>query len=182
MSSSTRAELARNLDSLEFRRALRHADIGNIVSTQLRIMMEHEGWSQTDLARHAEFKQPLISKYLAGYANYSVATLERLADAFDVSLAIRFEPFSRLAEFHDRMSAIDISVPRYERDTALKKMQAEDRPTPKRSATAEGQLRLGKGFEPDVTYLADYASRRTPSATGETRPPTPMKMASVGRR
>ena len=110
---SERKALARHLESREFRTALKRADIANGISFQLRAMMHARGWNQRDLARESGIKQPLISKYLRGYENYTVQTLDKLADAFDVSLAVRFEPYSQLVERHLNLSPESLRVPSY---------------------------------------------------------------------
>ena len=108
--------LAERLKSRDFRTALKLANIENGIAFQLIAMMGLRGWNQRELARRSGIAQPLISKYLRGYENYTVYTLDKLADAFDVSLVVRFEPYSQLLEYHNNMNSESLAVPSYSED------------------------------------------------------------------
>ena len=123
--SSNRQALAQRLASPKFRRTLRRADIANGLAFQLRAMMKERGWSQYELARRSGIAQPTISNYVRGYEKYSVETLDRLADTFDVNLGVRFEPYSDLVNYHIDLSPDRTLVPRYNRDVALREMQSD---------------------------------------------------------
>jgi len=56
----------------------------------LRLRME-KGWSQAELAEHAETKQANISRLESGLSNPSVKFLQKVAKALDATIAIRFE-------------------------------------------------------------------------------------------
>jgi transcriptional regulator with XRE-family HTH domain len=56
----------------------------------LRLRME-KGWSQTELAEHAETKQANISRLESGLSNPSLNFLQKVAKALDATVAIRFE-------------------------------------------------------------------------------------------
>jgi transcriptional regulator with XRE-family HTH domain len=56
----------------------------------LRLRVE-KGWSQVELAEHAETKQANISRLESGLSNPSVKFLQKVAEALDVTVAIRFE-------------------------------------------------------------------------------------------
>ncbi len=122
--SSKRQSIARRLASKKFRRTLKRADIANGISFQLKALMHARGWNQRDLARESGIAQPLLSKYLKGYESYSVQTLDKLADAFDVSLGVRFETYGQLVDYHIDLSPERLLVPRYDEDTALREMQS----------------------------------------------------------
>ena len=124
MTYSKRRSLARRIaTSRKYRQSLKRADIANGISFQLSAMMRERRWSQRALARESGIAQPVISKYLRGYEKYSVKTLDRLADTFDVSLAVRFEPYSKLVNYHVDLRPEVIQVPRCDKDDALREMQ-----------------------------------------------------------
>lgn len=118
--SEERRRLLEHLESKEFRDALVEADIANGILFQLKAMSEDRGWKQEELAEKADTAQPVISKYLKGYENFSVKTLRKLASAFDVSLTIRFERFSDLAYRHLNVDWASLAIPDYSNDAALR--------------------------------------------------------------
>lgn len=83
-------------------------------------MLEDRGWTQEELAEKAGTAQPVISKYLKGYENFSLKTLEKLASAFDVSLTTRFERFSDLVNRHLNVGWASLAIPDYPNDAALR--------------------------------------------------------------
>lgn len=115
-----RHRLLEHLESKEFRDALVESDIANGILFQLNAMSADRGWTQEELAEEAGTAQPVISKYLKGYENFSVKTLRKLASAFDVSLTIRFERFSELANRHLNMDWAGLAIPDHANDAALR--------------------------------------------------------------
>jgi transcriptional regulator with XRE-family HTH domain len=64
------------------------------IATQIKVLREQREWSQEELARHAEMKQARISLLEnADYGSWSISTLKRLANAFDLALRVSFESF-----------------------------------------------------------------------------------------
>jgi len=117
--SNERSQLLEQLENKEFRDALVEADITNGILFQLHAMLEERGWKQEDLAVRAGTSQPVISKYMQGYANYSVKTLKKLASALDVSLTVSFERFSDLANRNLTLEETDLKIPSFSEDAAL---------------------------------------------------------------
>ena len=107
----------------EYRHAYLSSAIGQTLSTQIYYLRTRENWSQYDLAEKAHMKQPQISRLEKTCENVSLATLKKIASAFDVALVIKFVPFSKavkelatenldqtILNFNkDRMSAISIA-------------------------------------------------------------------------
>ncbi len=118
--SEERRRLLEHLESKEFRDALVHADLANRILFQMKAMLEDRGWTQEKLAAKAGTAQPVISKYLKGYENFSINTLEKLASALDVSFTAGFEPFSDLAERHLNVDWASLAIPDYPNDAALR--------------------------------------------------------------
>jgi ribosome-binding protein aMBF1 (putative translation factor) len=58
----------------------------------VRELREQRGWSQTQLAQAAEMTQSAIARFEAGGTVPTLPVLERLAQAFDVELAVQFKP------------------------------------------------------------------------------------------
>jgi transcriptional regulator with XRE-family HTH domain len=92
-------QLWNNLQSLENRRELA-TEIATGLAFQIKALREKKGWTQAELARQTDKDQPTISQLEdPNYGRYSLATLKRLANAFDVALVVRFVPFSELVDW-----------------------------------------------------------------------------------
>jgi ribosome-binding protein aMBF1 (putative translation factor) len=57
-----------------------------------RELRERRGWSQTQLAKESGMTQSAVARFEAGGTVPTLAVLERLAAALDVSLKVGFEP------------------------------------------------------------------------------------------
>ena len=58
----------------------------------VRELREQRGWSQTQLAQAAGMTQSAVARFEAGGTVPTLPVLERLAQALDVELAVRFTP------------------------------------------------------------------------------------------
>lgn len=93
------------------------AHISNTIAAQLSAMREARGWTQTALADKAGMKQSRISALEdPNFENVEIATLRRLASAFDVALTVKFIPFSELARWTTEMKEPDLAVPEFSHD------------------------------------------------------------------
>jgi transcriptional regulator with XRE-family HTH domain len=100
------------------------------LAEQIREMRLARGWTQSELARATDKVQETISQLEnPNYGNYTIKTLQRLAEAFDVKLTVRFDPFSELVRWMTELSTEDLAVPDYDHDPGLI-------PTPSRVETA----------------------------------------------
>ena len=118
--SEERRRLLEHLENKEFRDALVEADMANGILFQMKAMLEDRGLTQEELAERAGTSQPVISKYLKGYENFSLKTLRKLASALDVSFNAGFERFSDLAKRHLQVDWASLAVPDYSNDAALR--------------------------------------------------------------
>lgn len=66
------------------------------IATQIKVLREQHGWSQKELARHAQMRQPRISVMEnVNYSSWSIKILRELAEAFDLTLCVFFESFGK---------------------------------------------------------------------------------------
>lgn len=77
----------------------RHKQAGQIldlaISAQIRHYRKLKHWSQATLAKKAGLHQSQISAMETdGYSEWTIATLQKLAGAFDVALIVGFEGWS----------------------------------------------------------------------------------------
>ena len=141
------------LGSQEYRDAYVAAHLSNTVAAQIAFLREREGWTQKELAQKAGMHQSRISALEdPNYENIEIATLRRLASAFEVGLTVRFVPFSEIIAWAGSSSPDKLAPP------AIK-----DDGYPSFQAVGSGQLSIGSfatatvdcGFSPMWTLPSD---------------------------
>lgn len=129
------SELVKQIDDHEQRHLHVASQIRVAIPLQVRAMRESRGWTQTCLAEKLGTTQNAISRLenpASGKPN--IGTLERLAEAFDVGLLVRFAPFSEFVKTVDGMSNNSVAIPNYETEKAQGAFQ-EPAPQQKESDT-----------------------------------------------
>lgn len=118
---STKTTLIRKLKkSKEYRDGFVDAEISVGLPFQIRALREQHGWSQKDLAEATAMLQPRIcAMEQAGYGNFTLSTLKKLASAFDVGLSVRFVAFGELVNLADAFSPDTFKVPSSKDDPVL---------------------------------------------------------------
>jgi transcriptional regulator with XRE-family HTH domain len=92
--------VARLRRSKEARRQFTDSHVNKAISHQLRAIRDALGWSQERLAQETGMNQNAISRLeSADYGRPTITTLKRLAAALDVSLIVRFAPFSEVLDW-----------------------------------------------------------------------------------
>lgn len=90
------------------------------LAEQIREIRRARGWTQAELAQKTGKVQETISQLEnPNYGNYTLRTLQRLAESFDVTLTVRFDPFSEMVRWMTELAPEDLAVPDYEHDTGL---------------------------------------------------------------
>jgi HTH-type transcriptional regulator/antitoxin HipB len=104
----------------EYRHSYADNFINTYIAAQIRALRDQRGWTQAQLAERAEMKQSRISAMEdVNHSSWSVRTLARLAEAFDVALSVCFKSFSsRLADI-EGFSPSALVVPPYTDDVLL---------------------------------------------------------------
>jgi transcriptional regulator with XRE-family HTH domain len=69
-----------------YREAVKEFDAGFILARNVLRLRVHNGWSQEELARRAEMRQPRIAELESGKGNPRLDTITRIAAALDVSI------------------------------------------------------------------------------------------------
>ena len=138
------------------------------MAEQIRETRLNRGWTQADLANASGKVQETISQLEnPDYGSYTIKTLQRIAEAFDVALIVRFAPFSELADWMADLSPKNLAVPDYDHDSDLHPTMGFDL-----TAHEAGDIReirtasTSIGLHPDVinaaftfsniVYLSDY--------------------------
>lgn len=98
-----------------YRHGMVNAQIEIDLPLQIRALRRQRGWTQPKLATEAEMKQPRISNVeKPGGVHFTLETLRRLAEAFDVALIVRFAPFSELLTWSHYFSPDGFVVPSFD--------------------------------------------------------------------
>lgn len=75
------------------------------IATQIKVLREQRGWTQIELAEKAGMKQSRISLLEnPNYDKWTISTLTKLAETFDVGLYLSYENFSTIIERIDSFS------------------------------------------------------------------------------
>src|SRR5215467_11540519 len=77
--------------------------LNSYIATQIKVLREKEGWTQSELAERAGMKQERISVLEdVNYSSWTASVLRRIAKAYDLRLSIKFESFgSYMDEFEN---------------------------------------------------------------------------------
>ena len=101
----------------EYRDSFVAAHISNTISAQIHSMRKARSWTQSDLASRSDMKQSRISALEdPDFENVEIATLTRIASAFDVALSVRFVPFSEIARRATTLASPDFVVRDFSND------------------------------------------------------------------
>src|SRR6266481_4333161 len=100
-----------------YRHGMVSAQIDIDLPLQLRALRKQRGWKQPELAERANMKQPRISAMeKPGAVSFTLETLRRMAEAFDVALIVRFAPFSELWRWSNNFDPDSFNVPGFSQD------------------------------------------------------------------
>lgn len=166
MSSDTtrREALIARLQDFDYRHDLDDEANGQGISFQLRAMRSERGWNQSEVASRAGMKQSRISELEnPDYESYSLATLKRLARAYDVSLRMRFEPFSAFVNHQIGLAPSDLAVPSFDGDVGLRRDVAPIAAVSTATNSTYSQIALpdpGRFEEEGITYLPAWLLAR----------------------
>jgi transcriptional regulator with XRE-family HTH domain len=99
MHSEIKNSLRKELRDREYAEAYSESFLNAYIATQIKVIREQRRMTQGELARGIGTTQTGISRIEnVNYTSWSVRTLAKLAKAFDVRLAISFEPYGTLPD------------------------------------------------------------------------------------
>jgi len=92
-----RSDLRSEFHDKEYRRIYADESLNTYIATQIKVLREQRDWTQAELAKEAGMAQPRIAVMEdINHSAWSLNTLKRLANAYDLRLAVKFESFSSL--------------------------------------------------------------------------------------
>jgi transcriptional regulator with XRE-family HTH domain len=107
----SKAMLLEKLTDKEYRDGFISEEIDVGLPMQLRSMRESRGLKQQYVAEKTGTKQPRFSLMeKAGYGNFSLSTLKKLASLFDVGLIVSFVPWGEMIDFVEGMTAARLNA------------------------------------------------------------------------
>jgi transcriptional regulator with XRE-family HTH domain len=134
----------------EFRHAYLEDFLNSVVSAQIRTLREEKGWSQSELADLIATTQSAISRNESpDYSRWNIATLRKLARAFDRALIVKFAGFGEALGDIERFRRDRLTSPSFNEDPAFKSD----------AATSVGTSGNWQSL-PDSGKLLDFTSRQ----------------------
>ena len=89
--------LRNEFQNRDYRHAYADEYVNSHLATQIKVLREQRGWTQAQLAEKANMKQSRIALLEnVNYSSWSLTTLKRLAEVFDVPLTVSFSTFGNL--------------------------------------------------------------------------------------
>lgn len=90
-----RSRLVNEFSDKDYAHAYMNSHQSSRIATQIKVLREQRGLTQSELADLSGLKQERISKLEdVNYDSWTLSTLRKLAKAFDTTLHVSFVPFS----------------------------------------------------------------------------------------
>jgi transcriptional regulator with XRE-family HTH domain len=121
-----RQQLLQSFRDPEYRHAFVNERLRASVALQIRALRHSRGMTQKDLGEAIGMAQTWVSMLEnPDYGKVTVATLLRLAEAFDIDVEIKFRPFSRALETLPEQGPEYFSAPSFAEEFELGKLAPE---------------------------------------------------------
>jgi transcriptional regulator with XRE-family HTH domain len=139
-----RGAVVESLRSKSYRHKLVAEHLKVTIPAQFQAMREDRGWTQRQLADITGLKQSWIS-HLEDPDNeaFTLDTLKKFGEAFDVALVLRWVPFSQFVDWIANLEMRDLAPPPFDDDIAL----AEPAPSVIERLTIVSQARTIPNFQ-----------------------------------
>jgi transcriptional regulator with XRE-family HTH domain len=116
--SELRGNLREEFRDKEYRHAYADESLNSYIATQIKVLREQRQLTQKELADLTGMAQPRIAVLEdINYSSWSINTLRRLAEAFDVRLSVKFETFSSLISETEAFSREALERAPFDEDT-----------------------------------------------------------------
>jgi len=171
MNSPRRKQIVASLKDKEYRDLFVANEINIGVPYQIRALREKKGWAQKRLGDETGKAQAVISQLEdPNYGRFTLATLRRLASAFDVGLMVRFVPFSELVDKAANLDSEDVAVPSFDEDSNLNPRVLLSEGLTNDVSVAQLSAEQRRGFrQDDVGTDPSEMKRKMPSKLLETQ-------------
>lgn len=164
---TSRKEVRKGLEDAEYRRAWKREYVSVGLAFQLRALRESRGWTQTKLGELTGTRQETLSQWEnPNYGKYTISTLLRLSDAYDVGLQVRLVPFDELINWTVDTTPERLAPPSFEDEPKAQKAHLD---MPSDSTLESHFYSYGNVVEPTPDNVIDillYRDRKV-SASSE---------------
>lgn len=117
-----------NLFDKEYRDEFVSANVETGLAFQLRSLREREKLTQAELAGAMGTRQSVIARLEdPSYGKFTIKTLEKIANFFDVALLVRFVPFRELFRYIDHSSPEELAILSFKDEVAAAKPPVDDK-------------------------------------------------------
>jgi transcriptional regulator with XRE-family HTH domain len=137
--SELRGNLREEFQDKEYRHAYADESLSTYIATQIKVLREQRDFTQRELAERAGMAQPRIAVLEdVNYSSWSIGTLRRLAQAFDLRLSVKFENFSSLIPEIETLGRESLERESFADDTWFHKKDAQSTAVAFTGASAYG--------------------------------------------
>jgi transcriptional regulator with XRE-family HTH domain len=113
-------KLIERFKNFEYRHTYVDSFLDSYIATQIQVMRERHGLTQTELAKRAGMRQSQISGLEdVNNSTWKVGTLRKLARAFDLVLVVRFEEFGSVLPEIDRFGRTSLTRRPFDKDPSF---------------------------------------------------------------
>jgi len=124
--SELRGNLREEFRDKEYRHVYAEESLNTYIATQIKVLREQRRLTQKQLADLTGMAQPRIAVLEdIGYSSWSISTLKRLAEAFDLRLSVKFDAFSSLIPEIEGFSRDSLQKPSFADDSWFHKKDAQ---------------------------------------------------------
>lgn len=124
---SVRQQLLQSFRDSDYRHVFVSERVRSSVALQIRALRQRRSMTQKDLGETLQMAQTWVSKLEnPEYGKMTVATLLRLAEAFDTDLEIKFRPFSKMLDILPAQGPEYFNVPSFKEEFGSEELGPAD--------------------------------------------------------
>lgn len=139
--------------------------LNTFIATQLKVLREDRGWTQSKLAQEAGMKQERISVLEdVNYESWSLKTLKRFAKAFDLRLSVKFETFGSFLRDFDSFDRKSLGRVSFDNDPSFHASRAVE--SFKSTAAVAGAYRSSSRHLPISQLSLGFVETKASEAYG----------------
>ena len=144
-----REQIWQSLEDPEYRRLFAE-DVGTGLAFQIKLMRDDRGWTQSELGERTEKAQETISQLEnPDYGRFTLATLQKLAAAFDVGLFVKFVPFGELVDWNVNLTPERLAPPSFDQEV--------EEESEEQAQTTDNIPLTRTAMSPSFTYAANFS-------------------------
>jgi transcriptional regulator with XRE-family HTH domain len=175
-----RGNLRQEFHDRDYRHAYADESLNTYIATQIKVLREQRGLTQKGLADLTGMAQPRIAVLEdVNYSSWSINTLRRLAEAFDLRLSVKFETFSSLIPEIEKLDRESLERSSFEDDSWFHKkdVQLVDSAILRAAYATGGESRYPS--QQETAKVSSIQSAKVLSMTAEAKAAYPLGNGAV---